>query len=115
MMVDGIPTCIGPGANPSLQEHSKLPMMLVHVPLPQIFGVVIHSFSSMHFIPDESSVYPTGHSHRKEPSVFTQSPPTQTFGIISHSFKSLPVSPRPGPSGHNFTNSSINKRVQILN
>lgn len=102
-------TCIDPGANPSLQEHSKLPRMLVQVPLPQMFGLLRHSLSSMHFMPEESSTYPMGHSQRKEPSVLTQSPPSQTFGIISHSSKSLPVSPRPAPSGQSLANSSTNK------
>jgi len=39
-------TCIGPGAKPSLQVHSKPPSTLVQVPLPQIFFTDMHSLSS---------------------------------------------------------------------
>jgi len=39
-------TCIGPGAKPSLQVHSKPPSTFVQVPLPQIFFTDMHSLSS---------------------------------------------------------------------
>lgn len=40
-------TCIGPGANPSWQEHSNPPSTLLHVPFPQILDTA-HSLSSEH-------------------------------------------------------------------
>lgn len=99
-------TCVGPGANPSAHMHSKPPCRFVHVPLPHIFTLILHSFSSTHFFPVESNTYPTGHSHRYDPSVLMHSPPSQGLVIKSHSFKSSPLSPRPTPSGHSFENAS---------
>ena len=37
---------MGPGAKPSLQEHSKPPSTLVHVPFPQMLFTDMHSLSS---------------------------------------------------------------------
>lgn len=105
-------TWVGPGANPSAQMHSKPPCRLVHVPLPHMLTLALHSFSSMHFFPVESRTYPAGHSHRYDPSVFMHSPPSHGFVMKSHSFRSSPLSPRPTPSGHNLANASAAKKEE---
>lgn len=42
-------TCIGPGANPAPQVHSKLPTKFVQEPLPQMFALATHSSKSTNF------------------------------------------------------------------